>query len=105
MDPGEDPEQHIAELERSLSKAAATSEVASVAERPRTSMRIGWIVLGLMILGLVIGGVLGTFAAVPLVTAIGGHLDAMRGLVIVVVLYAAVSMLMAARKAAPPSTL
>jgi uncharacterized membrane protein YfcA len=55
--------------------------------------------------GLVIGGVLGTFAAVPLVTAIGGHLDAMRGLVIVVVLYAAVSMLMAARKAAPPSTL
>jgi uncharacterized membrane protein YfcA len=51
--------------------------------------------------GLVIGGVLGTFAAFPLVTAIGGHLDAMRGLVIGVVLYAAVTMLLAARR---PST-
>ena len=48
--------------------------------------------------GLVIGGVLGTFAAFPLVTAIGGHLDAMRGLVIGVVLYAAVTMLLAARR-------
>jgi len=48
--------------------------------------------------GLVIGGVLGTFAAFPLVTAISGHLDAMRGLVILVVLYAALSMLMAAKQ-------
>jgi uncharacterized membrane protein YfcA len=50
--------------------------------------------------GLVIGGVLGTFAAFPLVTAISGHLDAMRGLVIGVVLYAAVTMLLAARRPA-----
>jgi uncharacterized membrane protein YfcA len=46
--------------------------------------------------GLVLGGVLGTFLAFPLVTAIAGHLDAMRGLVVVVVLYAAISMLRAA---------
>lgn len=56
MGSDEDPEQKIAELERSLSEAVATSEVAAVAERPRTSMRIGWIVLGLMVLGLIIGG-------------------------------------------------
>jgi hypothetical protein len=50
--------------------------------------------------GLVIGGVLGTFAAFPLVTTIGGHLNAMRGLVILVVLYAAGSMLLSSRKIA-----
>ena len=46
--------------------------------------------------GLVLGGILGTFLAFPLVTAIAGHLDAMRGLVVAVVLYAAISMLRAA---------
>jgi uncharacterized membrane protein YfcA len=51
--------------------------------------------------GLVIGGVLGTFAAFPLVEAIGGHINLMRGVVIGVVLYAACSMLWAARRPQP----
>jgi Sulfite exporter TauE/SafE len=54
--------------------------------------------------GLVLGGVLGTFAAFPLVEAIGGHLDLMRGVVIAVVLYAATSMLIAARSPRPTAS-
>jgi uncharacterized membrane protein YfcA len=48
-------------------------------------------------LGLTLGGLLGTGCALPLVKLIGNHLNAMRWLVIVVVVYAAVSMLRSAR--------
>ncbi|MEI6460193.1 MAG: sulfite exporter TauE/SafE family protein [Pseudomonadota bacterium] len=51
--------------------------------------------------GLVIGGVLGTFAAFPLVEAIGGHLGLMREVVVAVVLYAATTMLLSARQPDP----
>jgi uncharacterized membrane protein YfcA len=53
--------------------------------------------------GLTLGGILGTLAAVPLVNLIGGHLAAMRWVVIVVILYAAVSMLRSARLAVDPA--
>lgn len=49
-------------------------------------------------LGLTAGGVVGTLCAFPLVNAIGSHLSLMRWLVIVVVIYAAVSMLLSAVK-------
>jgi len=48
-------------------------------------------------LGLTLGGLLGTLIAFPLIKTIGGHLALMRWLVIVVILYAAVSMLRSAR--------
>jgi uncharacterized membrane protein YfcA len=48
-------------------------------------------------LGITLGGVLGVLAALPLVRLISGHLTLMRWFVIVVVLYAAVSMLRSAR--------
>jgi uncharacterized membrane protein YfcA len=47
-------------------------------------------------LGLTLGGVVGTLGAFPLVNAIADHLTLMRWLVIVVVIYAAVSMLRSA---------
>jgi uncharacterized membrane protein YfcA len=47
--------------------------------------------------GLTLGGVIGTLCAFPLVKTIGEHLALMRWLVIVVILYAAVSMLRSAR--------
>jgi hypothetical protein len=50
-------------------------------------------------LGLTLGGLLGTLVAFPLIKTIGEHLALMRWLVIVVILYAAVSMLRAARAA------
>jgi uncharacterized membrane protein YfcA len=53
-------------------------------------------------LGLAIGGVVGTLLAFPLVNAVASHLTLMRWLVIVVVVYAAVSMLRSARAAAAP---
>jgi uncharacterized membrane protein YfcA len=48
-------------------------------------------------LGITLGGVLGVLAALPLVRLISGHLTLMRWFVIVVVLYAALSMLRSAR--------
>jgi uncharacterized membrane protein YfcA len=53
-------------------------------------------------LGLTIGGVLGTLCAVPLVNRIASHLALMRWLVIVVIIYAAVSMLRSARATPGP---
>jgi hypothetical protein len=47
--------------------------------------------------GLVLGGVVGTLSAFPLVNAIAAHLTLMRWLVIIVILYAGVSMLRSAR--------
>ena len=47
--------------------------------------------------GLTFGGLLGTVVAFPLIKTIGEHLALMRWLVIVVILYAAVSMLRSAR--------
>jgi hypothetical protein len=48
-------------------------------------------------LGLTAGGIVGTFGAFPLVSAIAGHMALMRWLVMIVVAYAAVSMLRSAR--------
>jgi uncharacterized membrane protein YfcA len=48
-------------------------------------------------LGLTLGGVVGTLCAFPLVNAIATHLTLMRWLVIIVIIYAAVSMLRSAR--------
>ncbi|HEY6482047.1 MAG TPA: hypothetical protein VIY54_00815 [Steroidobacteraceae bacterium] len=57
-------------------------------------------------LGLAVGGVLGTLCAFPLVNGIASHLTLMRWLVIVVIVYAAISMLRSARAAAiPPENL
>jgi hypothetical protein len=53
--------------------------------------------------GLALGGVLGVLGAFPLVQSISKHLTAMRWMVIVVILYAAVSMLRSARSAAVPA--
>jgi uncharacterized membrane protein YfcA len=53
-------------------------------------------------LGLTLGGVVGTMLAFPLVKTLGDHLAALRWMVIVVVLYAGVSMLRSARQAAAP---
>jgi uncharacterized membrane protein YfcA len=47
--------------------------------------------------GLTLGGLLGTMVAFPLIRTIGEHLAVMRWLVIVVILYAALSMLRSAR--------
>jgi uncharacterized membrane protein YfcA len=47
--------------------------------------------------GLTLGGLLGTLIAFPLIRRIGEHLALMRWLVIVVILYAALSMLRSAR--------
>jgi uncharacterized membrane protein YfcA len=52
-------------------------------------------------LGLTLGGLLGTLCAFPLVNLIGKHLTLMRWLVIVVIIYAAVSMLRSARAPVP----
>jgi len=48
-------------------------------------------------LGLTLGGILGAMSAFPLVKLIAQHLTAMRWLVILVIIYAAVSMLRSAR--------
>jgi uncharacterized membrane protein YfcA len=48
-------------------------------------------------LGLTIGGVVGTVCAFPLVKSAASHLTLMRWLVIVVIIYAAISMLRSAR--------
>jgi hypothetical protein len=55
--------------------------------------------------GLTIGGLLGTMAAFPLIKSIGEHLALMRWLVILVILYAAWSMLRFARAQLPQSAL
>jgi hypothetical protein len=47
--------------------------------------------------GLTLGGLLGTLVAFPLIKTIGEHLALMRWVVIVVILYAALSMLRSAR--------
>ena len=50
-------------------------------------------------MGLTVGGVVGTCSAFPLVNAIADHLTLMRWLVIIVIIYAAGSMLRSARRA------
>lgn len=52
-------------------------------------------------LGLTLGGVVGTLLAFPLVRSLADHLTAMRWAVILVITYAAVTMLHSARHAAP----
>ena len=54
-------------------------------------------------LGLALGGILGTLCAFPFVNMIAAHLALMRWLVIVVIIYAAVSMLRSARASIPAS--
>ena len=54
-------------------------------------------------LGLTLGGLLGTLIAFPLIRTIGEHLTLMRWLVILVILYAALSMLRSARGTADDS--
>jgi uncharacterized membrane protein YfcA len=54
-------------------------------------------------LGLTVGGVVGTLCAFPLVNGIASHLTMMRWLVIIVIIYAAVSMLRSARMASVPA--
>jgi uncharacterized membrane protein YfcA len=54
-------------------------------------------------LGLTLGGLLGTLCAFPLVNLIAEHLTLMRWLVIVVIIYAAVSMLRSAQAPIPES--
>jgi uncharacterized membrane protein YfcA len=53
-------------------------------------------------LGLTVGGVVGTLCAFPLVNGIASHLTVMRWLVIIVIIYAAVSMLRSARMTSVP---
>jgi uncharacterized membrane protein YfcA len=53
-------------------------------------------------LGLTVGGVIGTLCAFPLVNGIASHLALMRWLVIIVIIYAAVSMLRSARMKSVP---
>ena len=55
-------------------------------------------------LGLTLGGLLGTLCAFPLVNMVAEHLTLMRWLVIVVIIYAAVSMLRSSKVPAPEST-
>jgi len=52
-------------------------------------------------LGLTAGGVVGTLSAFPLVSAIAAHIALMRWLVMIVIVYAAVSMLRSARLSSP----
>lgn len=52
----DDPEQRIRDLERPLADPAAVTEEVIVPDRQGVGMRVGWIALGLLILGLVIGG-------------------------------------------------
>ena len=54
MTPEPDPEQRIADLERSLS--APEAGVATPARGAGTGIRLGWIVLGLLIVGLAVSG-------------------------------------------------
>jgi uncharacterized membrane protein YfcA len=52
-------------------------------------------------LGLTLGGLIGTLCAFPLVNLVASHLTLMRWLVIVVIIYAAVSMLRSAQAPVP----
>jgi uncharacterized membrane protein YfcA len=54
-------------------------------------------------LGLTLGGLLGTLCAFPLVNLVAEHLTLMRWLVIVVIIYAAVSMLRSSKASVPES--
>jgi hypothetical protein len=53
-------------------------------------------------LGLTAGGVVGTLSAFPLVSAIATHIALMRWFVMIVIVYAAVSMLRSAHRLSPP---
>ena len=55
-------------------------------------------------LGLTLGGIFGTLCAFPIVNRIAEHLTLMRWLVIVVIIYAAVSMLRSAQASVPESS-
>src|SRR5260370_26729774 len=55
--------------------------------------------------GLTLGGIVGTFAAFPLVKTLGEHLTLMRWLVTVVIAYAAVAMLRSALASEPDAPL
>lgn len=50
-----DPEERIADLERPLLQSAANSESSSGS--PRIGLRLGWVALGLLSAGLIVGGV------------------------------------------------
>ena len=56
MNPDDDPQRQIADLERSMAQSAAGSEMPALGEEPRIGLRTGWAVLGLMIAALVVGG-------------------------------------------------
>lgn len=51
----DDPEERIAELEQPLIRSAAESEFPA-ATAPRVGLRLGWALLGLMIIGLIVAG-------------------------------------------------
>jgi hypothetical protein len=51
---GEDPEKRIADLERPLQSSASASE--SSTHRGRVGLRLGWVALALMAVGLIAGG-------------------------------------------------
>jgi hypothetical protein len=51
--------------------------------------------------GLTLGGIVGTIAAVPLVNLLGHHLTLMRWVVTLVITYAAIAMLRSARASQP----
>ena len=51
--------------------------------------------------GLTLGGIVGTFAAFPLVKSLGAHVTLMRWLVTAVIAYAAIAMLRSARESQP----
>jgi uncharacterized membrane protein YfcA len=51
--------------------------------------------------GLTLGGIVGTIAAVPLVKMLGDHLTLMRWIVTGVITYAAIAMLRSARASQP----
>jgi hypothetical protein len=49
----QDPEQRIADLERPLLQSAARTELPS--DRARVGLRLGWIALALLVIGLIVG--------------------------------------------------
>lgn len=56
MTQDDDAEGRIADLERSTAESAAGSEAPPLGEKARVGLRAGWVVLGLMVVALVLGG-------------------------------------------------